>query len=155
MIEGAVFRGSSFLKKKDMIKKYILCLGLCIGMFMSQAQREYTAFDKAFHSVSSNEIMEFVYEMCKPEHKGRLAGSPVYGFSINPRPCCPRRTTRQHVRKGHPPTSPLYCTYPDRSSSSPCANLPNNPLPFSYHLPSTRLRLLSDTPRSTAIPSGY
>lgn len=61
-----------------MIKKYILCLGLCIGMFMSQAQREYTAFDKAFHSVSSNEIMEFVYEMCKPEHKGRLAGSPEY-----------------------------------------------------------------------------
>lgn len=82
MIEGAVFRGSSFLKKKDMIKKYILCLGLCIGMFMSQAQREYTAFDKAFHSVSSNEIMEFVYEMCKPEHKGLLAGSPIYRCAL-------------------------------------------------------------------------
>ena len=51
-----------------MIKKYILCLGLCIGMFMSQAQREYTAFDKAFHSVSSNEIMEFVYETVSYTH---------------------------------------------------------------------------------------
>lgn len=61
-----------------MTKKYLLCLGLCICIFISQAQREYTAFEKAFHNISSNEIMEFVHEMCRPEQKGRLAGSPEY-----------------------------------------------------------------------------
>lgn len=61
-----------------MLKRYIVSLCLCISVLMLQAQQEYSAFDKAFHSISSNEIMGYVEEMCKPVHKGRLAGSPEY-----------------------------------------------------------------------------
>ena len=49
------------------------CLPLC-------AQREKMSKKQldVFHSISSNEIMEYVHELCKEEYNGRLAGTGEY-----------------------------------------------------------------------------
>ena len=57
------------------------CLPLC-------AQREKMSKKQldVFHSISSNEIMEYVHELCKEEYNGRLAGTgarTVTGYIVN------------------------------------------------------------------------
>lgn len=47
---------------------------ICFG----QTNSSYTSIERELHDISSNRMMEYVHELCRDEHKGRLAGSPEY-----------------------------------------------------------------------------
>lgn len=55
----------------------ILLLGSC---YMLKAQHEKMPKEimDVFHSISSDEIMGYVHELCKEEYNGRLAGTGEY-----------------------------------------------------------------------------
>lgn len=60
---------------------YIMLLfPLFFSTIISGQQREYSLFDKAYHSISSNNIDSLVKELCSEKYSGRLAGSPEYTY---------------------------------------------------------------------------
>lgn len=62
------------------IKYFVLSILILITANSYGQQKEYLLFEKAFHSISSNEIEMVVKELCDPKYKGRLAGSPEYSY---------------------------------------------------------------------------
>lgn len=54
---------------------FIAILTFSVLKSNSQVNKELL---KSFHSISSNELMEFAEELCSDKYKGRLSGSPKY-----------------------------------------------------------------------------
>jgi len=60
------------------MKNLIACLFLLNVLLPSLKSQKDADVLKAYHTISSHHIQEYVREMVKPEYKGRLAGSPEY-----------------------------------------------------------------------------
>ena len=63
-----------------MKKHLLLVLIACSSLFQSlKAQNDYEEqLLKQFHTITSEEMMEWVVKLCSPEFNGRLAGTPEY-----------------------------------------------------------------------------
>jgi hypothetical protein len=60
-------------------KSCLLCVYFFAVFFLQSGFAQHDSDKmKAFHSISSHDIMAYVGEMVKPEYKGRLAGTPEY-----------------------------------------------------------------------------
>ena len=55
----------------------ILLIGWCCSVKAQHEKMSKEIMD-VFHSISSDEIMEYVHELCKEEYNGRLAGTGEY-----------------------------------------------------------------------------
>jgi hypothetical protein len=63
------------------MKKQLIfaCALMLFFSWCSLAQeKDEPTYLKAFHSISSHELMGYITEMSKPEYKGRLTGSPEF-----------------------------------------------------------------------------
>ncbi|MCU0460252.1 MAG: hypothetical protein MUE37_14315, partial [Bacteroidales bacterium] len=63
------------MRSLSLLHILILSFGISLS---SVAQNDEQVLLKHFHAISSEEISEWMTEICSPRYNGRLAGTPEY-----------------------------------------------------------------------------